>query len=157
MADRNNYHVINGVPHICRADHHRSEDCVWEPLIGTHSDQPMTREAIQQGWRDYDAAIAAGMNPPVVHIVEPFEVSGEWRGNTFHPTDCTCGEHDKPISAIDLYDTPIDLRPVPKADPIDAAIAHLHDNGDYYGVTLLKGFQRERDAEEDAENSQRPR
>jgi hypothetical protein len=42
------------------------------------------------------------------------------------------------VSNIDLYDTPIDLRPVPKLNVIDACIEHLRANRDYYGVELLE-------------------
>jgi hypothetical protein len=73
----------------------------------------MSREAIQRGWRDYDAAVAA----------------------------------DKPINAIDLYDTPIDLHPVPKPDPIDAAIEHLYANGDMFGVNTRDTSQDEQGAD----------
>lgn len=39
---------------------------------------------------------------------------------------------------IDLYDTPTDLRPIPKLSVIDACIEHLRKNGDYFGVELLE-------------------
>lgn len=51
---------------------------------------------------------------------------------------------------IDLYDTPIDLRPVPKPDPIDTCIAYLRDHGDHYGVQLLSRVKAD---EEDVANS----
>jgi len=158
MSDRPNHTVMNGVPMVCHGDHERHEGCVWEPL----EPQGLSREAIQQGWRDYDAAVAGDVklgvygptfNPPVVNAPETFPVSGEWIRDSFHPTGCGCGQHEP----IDLYDTPIDLRPAPKTDPLDAAIAHLYANGDMFGVTLLKGFQRERDAEEDAKDTERAR
>jgi hypothetical protein len=55
---------------------------------------------------------------------------------------------------IDLYDTPIDLRPVPKPDPIAACIEHLRKHGDYYGVQLLTRMKAD---VEDTENPKCPR
>ena len=46
---------------------------------------------------------------------------------------------DKPI---DLYDTPIDLRPVPKPDPVEECIEYLRSHGDYFGVNLLLEMNR---------------
>lgn len=45
---------------------------------------------------------------------------------------------------IDLYDTPIDLRPLPKetrTSIINECIELLRAHGDYYGVRLLEGAQ----------------
>jgi hypothetical protein len=55
---------------------------------------------------------------------------------------------------IDLYDTPIDLRPSPKFDPIEECRLYLWEHGDYYGVQLLEKMEHD---EEDAENSERSR
>jgi hypothetical protein len=152
--------VLNGVPMVCYGDHDRHEDCEWVPLDGSVSE--LTREQIQQGWRDYDAAIAGDIklgvygptiNPPVVNVPEPFPVSGEWIRDEFHPTGCGCGQH------VDLYDKPIDLRPAPKRDIVREVVEHLRNNGDYFGVKLIEsGFIGEdSSAEEDAEDTERAR
>jgi hypothetical protein len=153
IPDRNNHCVIDGVPMVCYGDHERHEDCVWEPLI-----EPMTREAIQQGWRDYDAAIAdappkflEGSRGTMIDLGSGI-ISSNGEQRAAYRRD-----HPEEFPEIDLYDKPIDLRPTPKPDPLDAAIEHLHTNGDMYGVTLLRGFQRERDAEENAKDTERAR
>jgi hypothetical protein len=51
---------------------------------------------------------------------------------------------------IDLYDTPIDLRPVPKPDPVEECIGYLRAHRDYYGVQLLEKMRAE---QEDSPNS----
>ena len=62
---------------------------------------------------------------------------------------------DKPI---DLYDTPIDLRPVPKQDPVEECIEYLRSHGDYFGVNLLNQMRVERvTRQEDSENPERAR
>jgi hypothetical protein len=33
--------------------------------------------------------------PPVIDVSYPFDVSGEWIGDSFHPTGCTCPTHVK--------------------------------------------------------------
>lgn len=135
---------------VCYGEHERHADCEWVPLDGSVEitlPEGMTREAIQQGWRDYDAA----MGPAVVHVAEPFEVSGEWIGDAFHPTGCTCGGH------VDLYDKPIDLRPVPKPSVIDACIEHLRGHRDFYGVELLELAKVRGDVKEDAKDTERAR
>jgi hypothetical protein len=53
-------------------------------------------------------------------------------------------EHDTGMKAIDLYETPIDLRPVPKLDIAEECIAYLLAHGDHYGVQLLRELQREK-------------
>lgn len=40
---------------------------------------------------------------------------------------------------IDLYDTPIDLRPLPKFS-LEFAIEYLRDHGDHYGASLLTEY-----------------
>jgi hypothetical protein len=60
----------------------------------------------------------------------------------------------EPDKIIDLYDTPIDLRPVPKPDPVETCIAYLREHGDHYGVQLLTRMKAD---EEDVANSQRSR
>jgi hypothetical protein len=51
------------------------------------------------------------------------------------------------VPDIDLYDTPIDLRPVPKPSVIDACIEHLREHRDYYGVELLELAKVRKDIE----------
>ncbi len=60
---------------------------------------------------------------------------------------------DTEIRNIDLYDTPIDLRPLPRRGTVVYCIEYLRDHGDHYGVRLLEKMRDE----EDAENSERPR
>lgn len=50
---------------------------------------------------------------------------------------------------IDLYDTPIDMRPLPKKGPeelrieiISECVEYLREHGDHYGVQLLNGKQQ---------------
>lgn len=57
------------------------------------------------------------------------------------------------IKNIDLYDTPIDQRPLPRRDTVAYCIEYLRDHGDHYGVRLLESMRDE----ENAENSQCPR
>jgi len=42
-------------------------------------------------------------------------------------------------SAIDLYDTPIDQRPLPKFT-IEFVIDYLREHGDHYGAKLLEAY-----------------
>lgn len=51
---------------------------------------------------------------------------------------------------IDLYDTPIDLRPLPKPDPVADCIEYLRSHGDFFGVQLLETRRAE---QEDSPNS----
>jgi hypothetical protein len=60
---------------------------------------------------------------------------------------------DTEIKNIDLYDTPIDLRPLPRRGTVAYCIEYLRDHGDHYGVQLLEKMRDE----ENAENSERPR
>lgn len=57
------------------------------------------------------------------------------------------------IKNIDLYDTPIDLHPLPRRGTVAYCIEYLRDHGDHYGVQLLEKMRDE----EDSENSQRSR
>lgn len=59
MSDRRNHTVMNGVPMVCYGLHERHEGCEWEPL----EPEGLSREQIQQGWRDYDAATASDAEP----------------------------------------------------------------------------------------------
>jgi len=81
MSDRSNHTVMNGVPMVCYGDHERHEGCVWEPL----EPQGLSREAIQQGWRDYDAAVAQdAVAPPkrdiLREVVEHLRNNGDYFG-----------------------------------------------------------------------------
>lgn len=51
---------------------------------------------------------------------------------------------------IDLYDTPIDLRPVPKPDPVADCIEYLRSHGDYFGVNLLETLRAEQENTQDS-------
>jgi hypothetical protein len=44
---------------------------------------------------------------------------------------------------IDLYDTPIDLRPLPRKGTVAYCIEYLRDHGDHYGVRLLEKMRDE--------------
>ena len=63
--------------------------------------------------------------------------------------------HDTLIKNIDLYDTPIDLRPLPKKDTVANCIEYLRNNRDYYGVSLLERMQDEE--AKDIKDTERPR
>ena len=58
---------------------------------------------------------------------------------------------DEIPNQIDLYDTPIDLRPVPKPDPVEDCIEYLRSHGDWFGVNLLTEMKRA--GQKDPENS----
>jgi hypothetical protein len=62
---------------------------------------------------------------------------------------------DTGMKSIDLYDTPIDLRPVPKIDPVEKCRLYLWEHGDYFGVQLLE--QMENEEAEDIKDIERPR
>jgi len=65
---------------------------------------------------------------------------------------------DKSVNTIDLYDTPIDLRPR-KPDLLRDVISYLRDHGDHYGAGLIEsGFVgSDPHVEENSETSERSR
>jgi len=46
------------------------------------------------------------------------------------------------LPEIDLYDTPIDLRPLPKFS-FEVVVDFLREHGDYYGANLLEEYGKE--------------
>lgn len=60
---------------------------------------------------------------------------------------------DTEIRNIDIYDTPIDLRPLPSHGTVAYCIDYLRDHGDHYGVQLLEQMRDE----ENVENLECPR
>jgi len=45
------------------------------------------------------------------------------------------------VPDIDLYDTPIDLRPLPRKGSVQWCIEYLRSRNDHYGANLLEDEQ----------------